>query len=458
MNPRGRVEVALMLLLAVCLAACDGARDDPRPNLVLISVDTLRADALGAYGSTAPTPVFDGLATAGVLAEVAVAPAPETAPSHTTLLTGETVLRHGVTRNGVPLPEELETLASALQAAGYATGGFVSSFVLDPRFGWSRGFDHYDAHFEEDDATLDKQRPYQGAFWEGHEFEGLDRRAERTNQAVLRWLDDAPEPFFLFVHYFDPHMPYQPPMEHARALAGHPVDLRGRSFPGLSRVLLARLVRNYLAEVRYLDGELGTLVAAVHDKSAPERTLLVVTGDHGEGLGQHEWLEHAAHLYEEQVRVPLLWHWPGTLAPRRLTTPVGLVDVAPTAAELLGVPFAARDGHSLAAALLGAAEPEERPILGHRRLAARLSNLQPGEQDSLRTAQWKYIRASEADDELFDLTADPGELENLLAARPEVAAELAALLDAYLGDVERAGTPELDPETRRKLEALGYLD
>ncbi len=462
-----RISIPILLLGASALAAgCGSEAERPagagdRPNVVIISVDTLRADSLGAYGGPIATPEFDRLASEGVLVEIALASAPETAPSHATLLTGETVLRHGVIRNGVELAPEHATVAEVFRAAGYRTAAFVSSFVLDPRFGWDRGFDHYDAHFEETRSTLPKDKAYPGAFWTEHEFGGLDRRGQETTEALREWLEDAPEPFFVFVHYFDPHLPYVPPERFAQQTVRMPVDFTGRSVPGLPRRVLALLIRSYHAEVLYSDDQLRQLVEAVDARAGAGRTLLVVTGDHGEGLGQHQWLEHAVHLYEEQVRVPLLLHWPGGLpAGSRVESPIGLVDVAPTVAALAGVPFAATsDGRSMAEALRAGEEPEPRPILGHRHAFEARAERFPGEKLSVRTESWKYIRASEAPDELFHLVDDEGEQHNLHDERPEVVAELGAILDAHLESTRPAGTPEpIDDETRRKLGALGYVD
>ena len=365
------------------------------------------------------------------------------------------------------LPQPIGHIAArGTQRAGYHTAAFASSFVLDSRFGWDRGFDHYDASFDEPGATLSKRRAYEGAFWTEHEFGGLDRRGSQTTDAALRWLEDAEEPFFLFVHYFDPHMPYVPPEEFAKAVAGSRVDLLNRGYPGLSRVLLARLIRNYHAEVLYTDRQLGRLLEGAREVGGDERTLVVVTADHGEGLGQHEWLEHGVHLYEEQVHVPLLLSWPGGLpAGLRIGTAVGLVDVAPTVAALAGVPFdGPLDGRSLADDLRAGSQPQPRAILGQRRAFETRPRFSD-ERFSLRTERWKYIRSTGSTgstgspDELFDLVEDPGELDNAHERHAEVVAELSEQLRAQLEDAAPgAEVAPIDPETRRKLEALGYVD
>jgi len=445
-------------LTALALGAL-GCGPELPPNVVLVSIDTLRADALGAYGGV-PTPTVDRLAREGVLFEAAFAPAPATAPSHATLFTGQDPLRHGLLRNGEPLPESAKTLAEAFRAAGYHTAAFVSSYVLDPRFGWSRGFDHFDAELPEQSATL-KKSPYPGAFWAGQHFAGFDRRATATTQAARGWLASAPEPFFLFVHYFDPHAPYVPPEIYAQRLASHAFSLENRSVTGLSPAQLEHQIRNYHGEVLYADDSLAALLDGIAERRSRRSTLTILVGDHGEGLGQHGWLEHALYLYDEQIHVPFVIHWPGHLAAgRRVRAQVGLADVAPTLLELAGLPpLAAVDGHSLAPAARGAAEPPARPQFGLRYLVAEATGWDHGVKSSVRTPRWKYIRAPESGDELYDLAVDPGELRNVLAQQPDVVAGLRGLLETHVAALPGAApAAPLSEETRRALRALGYLD
>lgn len=449
------------LLLAV---AAPGCSEGPPPNILLVSVDTLRADALGAYGGPVPTPAFDRLARGGVLFESAIAPAPETAPSHATLFTGRDVRAHGVVRNGIELPAGVATLAEALSGAGYATAAFVSSFVLDPRFGLLRGFDEIDAGFPKEGETLSTRV----GFAAQHRFEGYDRRAADTNRAVLPWLERAPEPFFLFVHYFDPHAPYGAP----RALAQQvPQDAVQRSAEerlaaaragvrGLTLRSLQRILRHYQAEVLDVDARIDALLVALNARGLRQRTLVVVTADHGEGLGQHGTLDHAPHLYEEQVRVPLVFQWPRRLAAgARLRAPVGLVDVAPTLAELAGVPLPGADGRSLAASLQDGSEPARRPLVGRRRLYTEPVGPHRGSKFFVRTDRWKYIQASADPDELYDLGVDPTEEKNVLAAHLDTAGRLRRVLDAHRALHPAPNeAPPVAEEVRRGLEALGYAE
>jgi arylsulfatase A-like enzyme len=338
--------------------------------------------------------------------------------------------------------------------------------VLDPRFGWDRGFSVYDATFPEDGATMDKTRNrYPGALWLEHDFGGLDRRAAATNEAAGHWLGAAREPFFLFVHYFDPHGPYIPRREYWPALRKIEIDMDGRSHRRMEpKKLLGRILR-YHGEVLYVDDALADLVARLRQRSPERPTLLVVTADHGEGLGQHGWMEHSISLYDELIRVPLLFTWLDAARDAvRIATPVGLSDVAPTLAALAGSPpLSGADGRSLANSIRKGAEPPERPIYGHRRAYDAASfETRPGHPErmaSVRTERWKLIRNWKAEDELYDLEEDPGERHNRLQDAPDVADRLSALLDRHLAEMPEVEiVPDVSPEVRRKLEALGYFE
>jgi arylsulfatase A-like enzyme len=445
-------------------AACSSDHTD-RPNVILVSIDTLRADALGSYGGVAETPALDALAAQGVLFERAYAPTALTAPSHTSLLTGTDPLQHGVVRNGLSLSQELELVGEAFQEAGYASGAFVSSFVLDTRFGWAQGFDVYDSAFSEEEATLPKERGNPGVFFRMHDFGGFDRRANASIDAALAWLERAPEPYFLFVHLFDPHDPYMPPKGFRPRLRGLEFDLAGRRVPDFSDPdRLRRVVRRYHAEVLYTDEELGRLLRAAARKS-DRRRLTAITADHGEGLGQHDWLFHAMNLYQEALHVPLIIHdSAATTGGTRLATPVGVIDVAPTLLELAGLPpLRAADGISLADAVRRGSEPLARPVFAYRREHKTHPAETRGEMLAVRDGDWKLIRRVGHAEELYDLATDPRELDDRLGRaaqdEPERLEALRGLLDSYAAG--RAGDgeiPELGEEVRAALEVLGYTD
>jgi arylsulfatase A-like enzyme len=448
-----------MAVLAVVWMGC--GKPGP-PNLVVVSVDTLRADAIGAYGGPIATPAFDRLAAEGVLFEQAIAPAPETAATHATLFTGQRVQRHGVVRNGTRFPAELVTLAETFRAAGYRTAAFVSSFVLDARFGWGQGFQLYDSAFPRSGETVRNR----AGFWGQHEFDGFDRRAAATNQGAIAWLEDVEEPFLLFVHYFDPHAPNAAAAEAVQALPSGFARERAATWVELldedqrDVAQLRALIRGYHAEVMATDSALGDLLDALDARGLARNTLVAVTADHGEGLGEHGLLDHAAHLYEEQLHVPLIVRWPAALSGgRRVSATVGLVDLAPTLWELAGVDasVASADGRSLAAALRDGGEPSSGSVLSRRRTFARRFQGQLGTKFSVRTDRWKYIRSSAGPDELYDLTSDRSELHNVWEREAEAVKQLGALLDAHLEEHPlRESTPQLTEEERRALEAMGY--
>jgi arylsulfatase A-like enzyme len=452
-----RRETFLLLALLSCLAACHPTAE--RPNVVLVSIDTLRADALSASGGPVPTPVLDALARGGVLFTRAIAPSPETAASHATLFTGLDVLNHGVLRNGDSLGGAIPTLAESFRSADYATAAFVSSFVLDPRFGWNRGFERYDATFTEGGSTMSTENAYEDAFWNDHEFSGFDRRAAATTRAALAWLESVREPFFLFVHFFDPHAPYRAPPRFERRAAEASYEIENRSAPGLAPGALAQLVRSYHGEVLYTDFWLGKLLLGLGRRGVQERTLVVVTGDHGEGLGQHGWVEHGRHLYEEQIAVPLLFHWPERIAPREpVGAAVGLVAAAETIASLAGVEPPQRAASTrLAATLLEGAAPPDATLFGYRRrLPPQVRRNR--EMFSVREGRWKYIAGADDQEELYDLETDPGELRDLAVRRPDVVKQLRARLEEKRATAApRRPEAPLSEEARRGLEALGYL-
>lgn len=430
-----------------------------------MSVDTLRADALGTYGGRVETPTLDAFAREGVLFERAFSPAGLTAPSHASLLTGQEPLEHGVIRNGTYLDDEFESLAQGFRRSGYDSAAFVSSFVLDRRFGWDRGFEVFDSTFGEADATVPKEMGTPGMFFHKHDFEGFDRRADASIDAALAWLRTAQEPYFLFVHLFDPHDPYTPPDGYAQQLKGTTFSLEGRRDPLAKKPgRLKRLVRRYHAEVVFTDEQLGRLFEAVETRS-DRRVVRVVTADHGEGLGQHDWVFHDRNLYDEALHIPLIIQdSTGSLAGVRIETPVALSDVAPTLLELAGLPPLSRaSGRSLAEAVRTGVEPVARPVFAHRREHATNELEARGEKLAVRSRGWKLIRSEHVGEELYELEVDPAEIEDRLAEAgrvdPDRVVALRQLLDDYSRRRNTPGPPqEMSEEVREALEALGYVD
>jgi arylsulfatase A-like enzyme/Flp pilus assembly protein TadD len=388
-------------------------------RIVLVSIDTLRADHLGCYGAEdAETPHIDALAAAGVRFDTAISPAPITLPSHASLLTGRDPPGHGVRNNGVfRLADDVPTVAEPFAAAGFATAGFVSAFVLDARFGLARGFDVYDAELGMMKRSRDHAVP--------------ERRGDHTVDAALAWLADAPDRFFLWVHLYDPHAAYEPPEPFRQRFATRP----------------------YAGEIAFADAQVGRLRAAI-DERWPGGTLWWLTSDHGEALGEHQEKTHTLGVYESTQRVPLIVAGPGVPQGAVRTDVVALADVAPTLLEQAGLdPLAGAEGASLVATLQDGA-PSGRRAAWVETLSTQLDmGLSP--LLGVRTAAHKYIRAPEP--ELYDLRSDPGELDNRAAREPALAAELDALVEerAQGRPVTLSFTP--DAEERAQLEALGYV-
>ena len=403
------------------------ARRRARPNLVLVTLDTVRADHLGCYGdSQAITPALDGLAAEGLRFTSASSTVPLTLPSHTTILSGLLPPHHGLRNNGAGLlAPGTPTLATLLAAAGYRTAAFLGAFVLDHRFGLAGGFEVYDDEIPRD--------PRAGTILEA------ERQGRDVMDRALAWLrtpakDDA-RPFFVWVHLYDAHAPYQPPAQWA---ARHP----GRPYDG---------------EISEVDEQVGRLLAELKSRGLDGRTVVAVAADHGEGLGEHGELTHGLLLYEPTLHVPLLLRAPWGLKPRVVAAPVSLVDLAPTLAGLVGHPFpAGRDGRDLSQALLAGEEPAPGNVYAETRYPATFGW---SPLAALRRRDRKYIASPRP--ELYDLARDPGEVTNLLASAP--AAETSgfasgiAAIEAGAVTAPRSGDSKADAETRRRLASLGYV-
>jgi len=420
-----RAVVAAALAAVAIGSLTAGSAPPARPNVLLVTIDTLRADRVGSYGyQLARTPVLDRLAREGVRFEDATVQVPLTYPSHAAILTGRYPSRFGIRVNSLtPLPPSVPTIATRLKAAGYRTAAFVASAILDPSYGLNRGFDVYD-------ADLGRAPAATVALAE------LQRPAGDVIASVGRWLDSAPaQPWFAWVHLFDPHYPYEPPAQYLKLAGGRPYD----------------------GEVAYADASLGTLVARLDAAS----TVLVVTSDHGESLGEHGEDDHGYFLYDSTLKVPLIVRAPG-LAPRVVREQVRSIDLAPTIEALAGLtPEAGQDGESLVALLRGQARRDVPPSYAetwYPRLHFAWSELR-----SLRVGEWKYVAAPKP--ELYDLRVDGGELKNAIAQRGNVAGRLADEMAALTARVQPASgeaakpsaQPQPDPETVRRLQALGYI-
>jgi choline-sulfatase len=393
-----------------------------KPNVLLITLDTTRADRLGSYGyAAASTPHLDRLAASGVRFDQALSPAPLTLPAHASLMTGRQPYRHGVRNNGYfTLPADVPTLAGAFAAAGYQTAAFVSAFVLDRQFGLARGFAHYD-------DTLD---PAAGAA----ASLDLERRGDRTAAAAGQWLAArvSGQPYFVWVHLFDPHDPYAPPSPFREQFAG----------------------RLYDGEVAFTDAVIGRLLEQAGFGTSP--TLVVVAGDHGESLGEHGESTHGLFVYESALRVPLIMAGSGITGPAVVAEPVRLIDVAPTLTDFAGLEaLADGEGRSLRP-LMSGGRPAHDPPPAYAETYFPQFFMGWAPLRSLRVGRWKFIDAPEP--ELYDLSVDGGERSNVIAREPARAESLRRALMSTLAAHANAMAPApMSDDARQRLASLGYV-
>lgn len=422
MTMRARVTLGVVIVAVAAAAfwmwrgnAARGTLDGP---IVLISIDTLRADRLPAYGSTATrTPNIDRLVADGVLFEQAYAHSPQTLPSHTSILSGELPFEHGVRDNiGFNVKDGQRFLQHALHDRGFATAGFVSSYVLRHQLGINQGFDLYDD--EMPPAAADKplgqvQRP------------GAD-----TVAAAMRWVDGRPDAkFFLFTHIYEPHRPYTPPERFAAA-------------------------GPYNGEVEYADQIVGTLLDHLRAKRLYDRATIVLLSDHGEGLGDHGEDEHGMFLYRETVQVPLVIKMPGAArAGSRVAAQVQHIDLVPTLLDLAGASAGTHRGRSLRPALEGSGPLAEASIYSE--------SLMPryhfgwSELYALTETRYRLIRAPR--DELYDITQDPRELHSVASDRQQVHTAMRRALDGIVANATVTAPSAVSDADRERLAALGYV-
>ncbi|MCL6583857.1 MAG: sulfatase-like hydrolase/transferase [bacterium] len=447
----------------------------PPRNILLITIDTLRADHLGCYGySGVDTPAIDSLAAKGVRFELAFTPVPLTLPSHVTIMTGLYPVTHGVLNNGeFRLNPSARPLAQILHQQGFTTAAFVGAFVLSRQFGLDQGFDWFDDdlsgssqhHNKKNNNKINNNKnnnpdktgasPHDEAFRLYNE-----RRGEAVSEASISWLRNKnPDRFFLWVHYFDPHTRYDPPE------------------PFRSRYL----DRPYDGEIAYTDHCIGLLLNELARRGQLDETLIILVADHGEGLGEHRESTHGIFLYEATVRGPLIMCYPALLPEGYVhAQPVKTLDILPTVLDILKIPqppqiqgislltHISQTGRPAAAVFKGAASEEtisegsdkeaERGVIF---LETRFpeANFGWSRLEGVRSRQWKYILAPRP--ELYNLSTDPHELHNVLDQYPKQAQRLKEMLDKFLArnasDPRPSQIKELDEETRARLQQLGYI-
>jgi arylsulfatase A-like enzyme/Tfp pilus assembly protein PilF len=416
-----RRRFAPALLVAFAAAACartttPAAARHPGAPIILISIDTLRADHLSAYGyQRGSTPVLDRLSREGIVFEQAYSAVPLTLPSHATLLTGRQPMHHGVRDNiGYTLAPGERTLASRLKAAGYATGGAISAYVLRRQTGISAGFDAFD-----DALTIAGT---------GESLAESRRDGAATVDALAAWLDaQGSDRVFAFLHLYEPHAPYTPPPSHAMPLP-------------------------YDGEIAYADELVGRFLGRASARGLLDRAIVAVVSDHGEGLGDHGEAEHGLLLYREALHVPAILRLPGgAQGGRRVAGAVGLVDIAPTLLDLAGIAADGMDGAPLTSAI-ASGRADDRTVYSetlYPRLHFGWSDLA-----SAVDGRYHYIQAPRP--ELYDLTADAAERTNLAPARASTAAALASWIGRATAGTTVALPGAADAEARERLRALGY--
>ena len=393
-------------------------------NILLVTMDTTRADRVGAYGyRPALTPSIDGLAAGGVMFETAYSPVPITLPAHCSIMTGTYPPFHRVRNNGKYfLPPQAITLAELLKAKGFATAAFVSSFILDSRFGLAQGFDLYDDRV----GGNEKIRNFES-----------ERRAPETVAAFGRWFTANPNRrFFVWVHFFDPHAPYDPPE-----------PFRSDK----------RIPTPYDGEIACMDAAIGRIVGLLKQKGIFERTLIVLVGDHGEAFGEHGEYGHTIFCYNENLRVPLILCGPGIAHGRRVAAPASLIDVTPTLLDLAGVSKPGFiQGQSLLPAINGKSGTAGRPLYFESLYAMEVMGCAP--LTGLVREEWKYIELPKA--EMYDLKSDRAEKANLFLQKNVQGRKLKDQLNSFekiIGRSDFTSIRRMSDEERKKLETLGYF-
>lgn len=431
--------LGLTLAMAAVSLGC-GNSHASKPNVVLITIDTLRADRLGSYGyEWAETPNLDRLAREGVLFSRAYSQVPLTLPSHASLLTGLYPPEHGSRLNGTyTFRQDLPTLATILDDEGYATGAFVSASVLSSSFGLNAGFDRYDDIPESNPLSIP------------------ERPSQKTVTQALKWLEDNSEgPFFLWLHLFDPHYPYTPEAPNSRTPVRPPAaeSSDGPSLQGF------RIDPNpaYDGEVTQADAAVGDLIAHLEERELLDETLVIATSDHGESLGEHGERTHGILIYDSTMRVPLIIRPPGdkredageTNQGREVAAMVELIDIVPTVLAALGLeaPRPLRGIDLLQHPI------KERPTGYGESLSALAYRWSP--LYSWRESDWKYIKAPQP--ELFDTNQDPNELSNRIDGNTSRAHTMDQTLTAFLEESEAEGGGAEATRQWKDLESLGYL-
>ncbi|MBZ5599854.1 MAG: sulfatase-like hydrolase/transferase [Acidobacteriia bacterium] len=427
MNPISRLCAGVLILSGQVLAGTPPARK-PLINVVLVTIDTVRADHVGCYGAgNVQTPALDSLARDGIVFDNAIAQVPLTWPSHAVILTGMYPFQNGVQDfTGQPLDKRLRTVAQAFKQRGYATGAVVSAFVLDQSWGLARGFDFYDDAFSPEDYSQRNKN-----------LGMVERPAGVSVDHALNWLKKTSRrPFFFWLHLYDPHSPYDPPEPYRTQYSSRPYD----------------------GEIAYADHELGRLITWLKRNRLYERSLVVVLSDHGESLGEHGEKEHGFFVYNATVRIPLIVKPPAGsgFRPAHVARPVETAAVAPTLVHLAGLKDPVQAQFHSPDLLVSATENDS---VAYSETFYPFNSFGWSPLHSVETGRYQYIDAPEP--ELYDVKADPEEKNNLAAQQPATVAVLKDKLQALLRTrpftPSQGEGPPLAPDALEKLQALGYV-
>lgn len=464
----------------------DVAAKSGSTNVLLVTIDTLRADHVGAYGySGAKTPHLDGLASDGFLFREAVTASPLTGPSHTSIMSGLVPARHGVLKNNMRIPASVQTLAGILRGQGYVTGAFVSGYtVTDKSSGLPSRF-----HVFDDDLQATRWLPERASRiavfdfvgkavrilgWDGVASQLPYRTGRDTADIAIDWFaSNTGHPYFVWVHLFDPHLPYHPPAKYLQQVnTGLNVTGEWYSLDSYQRSKIVNapekvldMIRLYDAEIAYSDDQLGRIIAAARDAAPDDNLLTIVTSDHGESMGEHQ-LFWSRQLYDPTLLVPLIVVPPDAygILSREISSQVSLIDVAPTILDLLGIePAVEMDGVSFTGLLHGETQDSTGPAVSE---LFDVDHVVPSIR-SVREDRWKLIyRYPGADGnaplgkpvpELYNLHADPREAKNLVELGEGIPVHLQEIIDENI-DSSHAPELALTPEERERLRSLGYVD
>lgn len=403
----------LLILIATLFLLGGNSKTMPKYNVLLISIDTLRADALGCYGNSQKTPAIDSLAARSVLFENTISQVPLTLPSHATILTGLFPPQHGIKNNEIfVLPQKITTIAEMFQKNGYKTGAVVGSFALDSGFGIAQGFDQYD---DQIDPGSNSETPY------------VERRAEAVWNHGRQWIEKRTSPWFCFLHFYDPHTAYAPP----------------KPYP-----------QTYFGEVAYVDSVLAQLFEFLKTNNLYNTTIIVLLSDHGESLGEHGEASHGVFLYDATLKVPLIISVPD-LKSSRISQVVRLADVAPTILELAGLPDLPSQSSAAGISLVSMMKGQPKDLAAYSETY--YTNLLMGwaPLHSIRTGQFKWIDAPTP--EFYNLSSDPKENKNLYSSG-SVPASMKREMERFAATKSVAPQDlQTDPEVRERLASLGYV-